>query len=437
MYLSYRFIRFLVAAGILTAVGNLWPIFYFIGGISIAVLLVAFLIDLLSVYTGDAWVTCERAVQKQFNNGEENTVKLKLLSTYKRNVRVEIIDELPIEFQVRDFKLFADLKPQQEKVVTYEVCPKKRGEYTFGDIRLYVFSIWGLVQRHFRVKSESVIRAVPSYSLIHNMELLSVENKTRECGIKRVRRIGSSTEFDQIKEYVPGDDYRTINWKASARKNQLMCNLYTDEQSQQVFNVLDKGRGMQHTFNRLSLLDYAINASLALSYMTIQHSDKAGLISFERSVETYVPANRQPTQMEILMTHLYKEQATFLQSDYSSLYETIKRKVNKRSLFVIYTTFDSAVSMERQLPYLRKISNSHLVLVVFFKDKEMRDMAQKRMNSEEEYFEHVVAENIEFEKRMIVQKLQRYGIQALLTEPENLTVNVINRYLEMKARRSL
>ena len=267
------------------------------------------------------------------------------------------------------------------------------------------------------------------------MELLSIENKTKECGIKQVRRIGSSTEFDQIKEYVVGDDYRMINWKATARKHQLMLNLYTDEQSQQVFNVIDKGRGMQHTFRDMSLLDYSINSALSLSYMVIQHRDNAGLITFERKVDTYIPASRKINQMELLMENLYKQSSTYIQSDYSTLYEWVRCKVNKRSLFIIYTTFDTNVSMERQLPYLRKLASNHVVLVVFFKDEELSAMAKKKPITDEEYFMHVTAENIEFEKRMIVKNLRRYGIQSLLCRPQDLRVNVINKYIDLKAHR--
>ena len=210
-----------------------------------------------------------------------------------------------------------------------------------------------------------------------------------------------------------------------------MSNLYQEEQSQHIYNVIDKGRGMQHTFNGMSLLDYSINATLALSYMAIQHRDNAGLITVEKSIDTFIPAGKNVHQMEHIMETLYKEKTSFIQSDYGALYELIRKKVNKRSLIVIYTTFDTNVSMERELPYL---ASSHVVLVVFFKDKELRQMAEKDPIQKEDYFNQAIMQSFEFEKKMIVRNLQRYGIQSILTEPENLTVNVINKYIDLKAR---
>lgn len=435
MFLTKRFLIALTALLSLTALGMLWPIFYKIGVAGISLFLLASLKDLLSLYGKAVDVICEREMQSRFSNGDPNPITLHLRSSFKRPVKVKIIDEVPVEFQERNFSLNAQLVPSETVQVRYELTPKRRGSYDMGNIHLYVSSLWGLLERRFTVVQPASFKVYPSFMMIRNMEILSVENKAKVCGIKQVRRIGSSTEFDQIKEYVAGDDYRTINWKASARKHQLMSNLYTDEQSQQIFNVIDKGRGMQHTFHKMSLLDYAINASLALSYLAIQHSDHAGLISFEQNVDTYVPASSKSNQLELLMHFLHKESTTYIQSDYSVLYEHIHRKVNKRSLFVIYTTFDTNISMERQLPYLRKLAASHVVLVVFFQDDEMSKLVDKKPNSTEDYFIHVSAANIEFEKRMIVKNLRRYGIRSILTRPENLTVDVINKYLDLKAQR--
>ncbi|MBP5420963.1 MAG: DUF58 domain-containing protein [Paludibacteraceae bacterium] len=435
MFLTKRFLILLTATVVLTAMGVLWPIFYSIGTGAIVILLLAFLVDLFSVFSKDSDIECERIMSERFSNGDSNPITLVIKSLYSRPIDIKIIDEIPVEFQMRNFGLRTHILPKEEKKLIYNLIPQRRGEYLFEKIHLYVSSKWGLAERHFMEDTPARVKVFPSFLFIRNMELLSIENKTRECGIKQVRRIGSSTEFDQIKEYVIGDDYRMINWKATARKHQLMLNLYTDEQSQQVFNVIDKGRGMQHTFQDMSLLDYSINATLSLSYMVIQHRDNAGLITFERKVDTYIPASRKINQMELLMENLYKQSSTYIQSDYSTLYEWVRAKVNKRSLFIIYTTFDTNVSMERQLPYLRKLASNHVVLVVFFKDEELSAMAKKRPITDEEYFLHVTAENIEFEKRMIVKNLHRYGIQSLLCRPQDLRVNVINKYIDLKAHR--
>lgn len=433
MYLSNRFIILLVISTGVLALATIWSWFLFAGIVCLSIVLLFFLIDLLTVFN-KADVKCTRHCAERFSNGDKNTINLELTSTYSRPIKVKIIDEIPVEFQERHFEIQAELQPNIPICIQYTLTPKRRGEYKFNDLHIFVLSKFGLLEKNFTIKSPFSVKVYPSFNIIHNMELLSVSNKMRECGIKNVRRIGHGKEFEQIKEYVRGDDYRTINWKATARKHQLMCNVYCDEQSQQIYNIIDKGRGMQHAFHNMTLLDYAINATLALSYITLEHSDNAGLITFETTIDSHVPASKAPKQMGKIMEVLYREKTTFLQSDYSTLYEYCNHKINKRSLMIIYTTFDSMISMERQLPYLSKLSMKHVVLVVFFKDKEINEMIAKKPKTTLEYFEHVTAEKFDFEKKLITKNLQRHGIYSILTEPQNLTVNVINKYLEMKAR---
>jgi len=437
MFLTNRFIFYLVAATGVLALTHFWSWFLIIGIICLCITTLLFLYDLTSLYKRDAEIKCWRSCDERFSNGDENTICINLLSEYSKPVKVKIIDEIPVEFQERNFLLQTELLPNTPKQIQYTLTPKRRGEYVFNDLHVYVTSKLHLLERRFSFKESSKVKVFPSFSIIHNMELLSISNKMRECGIKSVRRIGHGKEFEQIKEYVRGDDYRTINWKATARKHGLMCNLYCDEQSQQIYNIIDKGRGMQHAFHNMTLLDYSINAALALSYVTLEHNDNAGLITFEKSIDSHVPASKAPKQMAKIMEVLYREDTSFIQSDYSTLYEYCNRKINKRSLMVIYTTFDSMISMERQLPYLRKLSVKHVVLVVFFKDKELDELIAKTPATKLEYFEHVTAEKFDFEKKLIVNSLQRHGIYSILTEPERLTINVINKYLEMKARQMI
>ncbi|MEJ2617906.1 MAG: DUF58 domain-containing protein [Ignavibacteriaceae bacterium] len=159
--------------------------------------------------------------------------------------------------------------PGENKIISYNLKPVKRGEYNFGSINLFVSSPLKLVLRKFRFSGDKIIPVYPSYIQMRKYELFAISNRLSDVGIKRIRRIGHSTEFEQIKEYVIGDDYRTVNWKATARKNELMVNNYQDEKSQQVYNVIDMGRTMKMPFNGMSLLDYAINTSLVISNIAL------------------------------------------------------------------------------------------------------------------------------------------------------------------------
>lgn len=273
--------------------------------------------------------------------------------------------------------------------------------------------------------------------MLHRYELLAINDNLTELGIKRIRKVGHHTEFEQIKEYVKGDDYRTVNWKASARRHELMVNVYRDERSQPIYNVIDKGRVMQQAFHGMTLLDYAINASLVLSYMAMRKEDKAGLITFDEHFDTFVPASRQPGQMQALLEQLYAQQTSFGETDFSSLCICLNKRVNKRSLLILYTNFSGMGSMNRQLPYLQQLNRQHRLLVVFFEDTDLKAYIEEPAKDTEGYYRHVIAEKFIFEKRLIVSTLKQHGIYSLLTTPGNLSVNVINKYLEMKSRHLL
>jgi uncharacterized protein (DUF58 family) len=244
-------------------------------------------------------------------------------------------------------------------------------------------------------------------------------------------------EFEQIKEYVPGDDFRTINWKATARKGDMMVNHYTDEKSQQIYCIINKGRMMKMPFKQLSLLDYAINASLVLSNVALLKQDKAGIITFSEEIGNVLPADRKATQMNAVLEVLYNQKTRYLESDFEKLYLQIRKTISQRSLLVLFTNFESMSALQRELPYLRKIARYHLLLVVFFENTEIKELITQEAADVQAVYIKTIAEKFTQEKRMIVKELQQYGILSILTAPENVTANTINKYLELKNRQAI
>jgi len=382
-------------------------------------------------------IKATRRCSERFSNGDDNLVRIRVESTYPFTVKLRVIDEIPVVFQVRDIDFRLSLSSATGKNIEYKLRPTRRGEYGFGKIRVFASTNLHLIERRFTCGEAETVKVYPSYLMLHRYELMAMSNNLTEFGIKKIRRIGHNTEFEQIKEYVKGDDYRTINWKASARRHTLMVNVYQDERSQQIYNVIDKGRMMQQAFRGMTLLDYAINASLVLSYIAIHKEDKAGLVTFNEQFDTFVPASRQSGQMQMLLEGLYKQQTSFGETDYSSLCVHLGKLVNKRSFLILYTNFDNLASMKRQLPYLKQLNRQHRLLVVFFEDAELKNLIARQPENTESYFQQVIAEKFAFEKRLIVNTLKQHGIYSLLTTPENLSIDVINKYLEMKSRQLL
>lgn len=407
--------------------------FYSLGKISLLLMIAFTLIDLLLLYNTEKGIIAGRITPDKLSNGDENEIRISIKSNYKYQVHIRIIDEVPFQFQIRNFVIRSVLQPDAEKIFSYKLRPVKRGEYHFGQINVYVSGTIGFISKRFRFDNSVMVPVYPSYIQMKKYELLAVSNRLTEAGIKKIRRKGHQTEFDQIREYVTGDDYRTINWKATARKAILMVNQYHDERSQQVYNIIDMGRIMKMPFEGMSLLDYAINASLVISNIAMLKHDKAGLITFNDKIRTVLSADRKSSYMMKILEILYNQKTTFAESNYELLYITIQNRIKQRSLLLLYTNFESLNSLNRQIHYLQKLAKRHLMVVVFFENTEIKKLINTNPDNIEEIYTKTIAEKLEYEKRQIVRELHKYGIHAILTEPKNLTVNTINKYLELKA----
>lgn len=401
------------------------------------ILVLIFLTDILLLYRVRKGVFARRHAPERLSNGDDNELGIYIENLYSFNINVGIIDEIPVQFQKRDIWFKTSLKPGQHKLINYLLRPTKRGEYEFGTVHVYVQSSLGLVRRRYDFAQNETLPVYPSFLQMRKYELMAISNRLTDIGIKKIRRIGHSLEFDQVKNYVPGDDYRTINWKATARQGNLMTNLYTDEKSQHVYCVIDKSRTMKMPFEGLSLLDYAINASLVLANVALLKEDKAGLITVAEKLGSVVPADRKPVQINRILEVLYKEKTRYLETNMELLYATIRNVLKQRSLVVFFTNFESMSGLERQLPFLKRIAKYHLLLVVFFENTELKKISEQPVSNVEDIYIKTVAEKFAYDKKLIVKELTKYGIQSILTTPENLTVNTINRYLELKAAQKI
>ena len=379
----------------------------------------------------------KRIMAERFSNGDANRVTLQVTNNMAFDTIIKIIDELPVQLQQRDWMMQSRFKARQQKNISYSLQPSVRGEYKFGNIILYIQSGLGLLLRRHDIESSTMVPVYPSFMQLRKFQLLSQTTIQTEHGSKRMRKIGHSMEFEQIKEYVRGDDIRSINWKATARRQSMMVNNFSDEKSQQVYCIIDKGRLMKMPFGDLSLLDYAINSSLVLSNVCLQKQDRVGLITFANKMGTLLAADRKPIQKANILQLLYNEETAFLESDYEMLYLQLRSRVKQRSLLVLFTNFESMSGLKRQLPYLRSIAKHHLLLLVFFENTSLATVAAGNAGNIEEVYAKAIAEKFAYEKRLIVKELLKYGILSILTAPEKLTVNAINKYLELKARQAM
>lgn len=434
LYFNNRFFLLLIAVIVIFVLGHFSPLLYAFGKVVLLTLLLFVLIDLLLLYNAPAKVVlASRKLPEKLSNGDDNAIFIEVKNDYNYAVDFNVIDEIPAQFQIRDFQIRFHLKSQQRKIIEYQLKPVERGEYNFGNINVFATNNIGLLRRRFIFKSEATVPVYPSFIQMRKYELMAISNRLTEMGVKKIRRIANNREFEQIREYVKGDDYRTINWKATARRNRYMVNQYQDEKSQPVYSIIDKGRTMKMPFEGMTLLDYAINASLIISNIAIYKQDKAGLLTFSKTMDTVLQASRKNNQMRNIMEQLYNQETGFLESNYELLYTTIKHRVRHRSLLLLFTNFEGLSSLNRQMPYFQKLSKSHLLVVIFFENTEISKMLDTSPQTLEEVYIKTTAEKYLYEKKQMVKELEKYGIHSILSKPENLNVNTINKYLELKA----
>ena len=392
---------------------------------------VSTLIDIIVLF-GKQHITAERKTALVYSLNEENPVKVTLHSKSQFLLHTKVVDEVPHQFNMRDFSAKVLLGPGTNETLKYNLRPQLRGEYGFGNIHVFISTKIGLAVKKESTEAAVNIAVYPSVPHMLRQELIAMQHPSFVEGGNKNRKMGRSYEFDQIKVYQPGDDTRSINWKASSTMNQVMVNYYEDERSQQIYSIVDKSRVMKMPFNGLTLVDYAINSTLALSNIILKKQDKAGLILFSQKTDGQLKADKGPRQLKKIMYALYKEKYDYSEADFETLYLSIRTTIPNRSLLFLYTNFDSMYALERCLPALRLINQRHLLVVIFFENSELKAYSEEPSKDILDIYRRSLAKKAVLEKNQIHRELIKHGIQSIRCTPEQLSVSSINKYLELK-----
>ncbi|MBD3636973.1 MAG: DUF58 domain-containing protein [Crocinitomicaceae bacterium] len=433
LYLPYEFFIGILILAIIFVIGFIFPAFFLVGQAALALFLALFILEFTILQFKKQPVIGTRSVMNPLSVGDDNRVTLFIKNEFNFTIRAVVYDNPPVQLQLRNLHFKAPIGSGESREFEYYIHPTERGEYKFHDIFVYCSTLTHLVQRKVVIDCSEVIPAYPSIIQMKKYEL-KVFAKTAVTGIKKIRRLGHNNEFEQIKNYVQGDDIRTVNWKATSRMNDLMVNQYQDEREQQVYAIIDKSRSMRMPFNELTLLDYAINSTLAFSNVCIRKGDKAGLMTFSDKLGSKLQAERSKNQLNRIMEVLYMQKTRFLEANFEILYHGIRNHIKGRSLIMLYTNIESDYSLKRILPLLRRINQLHVLVVIFFENTEVEKSARMEPKHVQDIYLKTFAEKYTMDKKKIALELRKHGIQTVLTTPEDLTIDSINKYLELKAR---
>lgn len=434
VYLRNRFFYGLGMLVLLYALAFAWLPLLMVAHVALAGLCGFVGLDLALLFVRGRPCGLQRELPRLLSLGDDNAIRLMLQNNTNQTWRFQLVDELPFQLQIRDFTRQGLVQPGANVALAYSIRPLRRGVYRFGQLHVFLHSAIGFAERRVSFDAGCEVPVYPSLIQMKRFELLAIANVSRGQGLRKIRRIGHSYEFEQIKTYVAGDDRRAINWKATSKRSSLMVNQYEDERSQQIYCAIDTGRSMKLPFSGMSLMDYAVNASLVLCNVALRKHDRAGLVCFDKTVHTAVLAERKRTQLPRLLEALYRLEENRFEADYDLFYRAFARLNPARSLLVLFSNFESDYALQRAMPVLQRLQRRHVLLLVLFENTELTAAAAEPAADVEGIYRRTIAAGFLHQKKQMALRASRAGIQTILTRPEDLTIHTVNKYLELKAR---
>ncbi len=409
-----------------------------LGHAALLILIIAVFIDYYFLSQACRQIDAHRTVKDQLSLSDEQQINYSVTNDSSIDLNIEIIDELPHQLQQRDFLYNTVVASQNKYNRIFKIRPVIRGLYNFGKLYIYASTTSiSLLQRRVTFDIGKDVSVYPSFIQMKKYDLQIFNKVATMTGIKKVRRIGKTDEFEHVKNYTQGDNIKSINWKATSRKSEIMINQFQDTRSQSVYCIIDKGRSMKMPFEEMSLLEYAINSTLVLSNIILKKYDRAGVITFNESLSTFLKSDNKKGQISRISQALYDEETSYKESNYRGLHFHLRKKLTRRTVLILFSNFENVYDMRRALPYLRQLNKLHLLVIVFFTNTELISESEKNVELISDIYGVTFAKKALIEKELITEELRAYGIQAILSTPKELSVNVINKYLEIKAKRML
>jgi uncharacterized protein (DUF58 family) len=378
-----------------------------------------------------------RSHDSKLSLGAENPIRLSLRNRSWRGVDFTVRDEAPEQFKIETRTLEGHAAPRGTWDSVYHVRPLRRGDYQFGDLSLRWQGPLGLVVRQARVEAKEPVKVYPNLLDVRRYDLLLRRNRLQEMGLRTTRQFGEGTEFERLREYLPDDEYRRINWKATARRNFPVTTEYQTERSQQVIAVLDVGRMMQSPVADIAKLDYVVNAVLLLTYVATGKGDRVGMMSFADDVMHYLGPRQGRGQFYRMLELLYAVEPQPVEPNYRKALAYLALKQRRRALVVVFTDLTGGASLNSLVAQMAMLARTSLPLVVTISDPDVVDVSRTKPVDSLGVYQRAAASQLLDERRVVLDSLRQRGVSTLDVPANQLSMSVINRYLELKGRMQL
>ena len=377
----------------------------------------------------------ERQMDERFAMGAENQVSIKIRNRARRAVKFIVKDEYPPQMELLNPRIAVLTVPNnRSRTWSYELLPTARGKYSFGKTALRFRTKLGLLWKQYDFPTEGDVKVYPNIREAKKNELYAHRNRRPDPGIRRMQLRGHGREFESMREFVTGDEIRHISWHATARRGKVITRQYTIERSQNVVVLLDTGRLMTARIGKLSKLDHAINAALSIAYVAASGGDNIGLLAFARRVITYLPPRRGRDQINRVMESLYNLEPQLIEPSYARAFNFFSANCKRRSLVIILTDLVDRDASAELLMHTSKLIPRHLPLIVTIGDTDLREMVRTKPGKTAEVYQQGVAEEILRQREEALSRIRHAGGLALDVPAKQLSIALVNKYLEVKER---
>jgi uncharacterized protein (DUF58 family) len=429
-----RFLLLMLAAAPLMAASGWAPFLTPVSWVYVATLLGLTGLDWWAAQSSERF-RVRREHDQRLSLGAENLVRISVRERSGKSAQLSLRDEPPHDFAIIGKRVLSGRVQGRGRLeLGYHVRPRRRGDYNFGDLNLRWTGPLGLVMRQARFPAAAEVKVYPNLIAVHKYDLLLRRNRLHELGLRNARIFGEGTEFQRLREYLPDDEYRRINWKATARRAKPITMEYETERSQTVMALLDVGRMMGSPVGDMAKLDYVVNAVLLFSYVAAAKGDKVGLLAFADEVSHFLSPRQGRGQFYRLLELLYGVQIAPVEPDYGKAISYLQSRHKRRSLVIVFTDLTGRLGVESLVTHVAALRQRHLPLVVTISDPDVHAVAAARPLDSAAVYQRALAEKLLEERRVTLETLARRGALTLDVPAEKLTVAVINKYLELKAR---
>ena len=381
----------------------------------------------------DGDIRLRRRFAGRLSQGTRQDVEIILRNTGNKAKRVQVRDYTPTTWPAAP-ALKGLVPGRSDKALAYEVIPPARGKATFGDIFLRIAGPLGLLLRSLRVTAAEEIKVYPSLAPLRYQDLATYRRISRHWGIRTASWRGEGREFESLREYMEGDDPRKIHWKASARQDRPIVQEYQPEKNQIVMILLDTGRLMGAHTKGKSKLDHAMEATVQLSHAALSGGDQVGVLAFADRVISFVPPNRTPEQLQMIMEHTIVLEPVMVEPQYEQAFLWLRSRVRRRSLVVVFTDILDDVGSENLLDAVALLRPTHLPLCVAIGESEWEEMLNAPPDKVQDVYEKSVMQECFRQRRKALMGLVRKGALAMDLPPARLSAETLRHYLEVKRR---